>query len=226
MAEITKKIQTLRTQFGQEVGKIEKSQSLNEEFLYKPKIWWFPHLEWIGNFMKTRTDSTPLSAKVKNEPALRNKRVNEVFVDDADETANLEETQFEFEYETEDPVKVVEHPPLVKKQRTYLSPKVVRSQKDETSENIQTIQYTLINEDSNEVIQPSQNQASSNYVEFDHQSNPSHHVKCKRRSKAFGRYIAALMTEITDDRIFFELQKNITNAVHDANMKQLESGKS
>lgn len=38
MSDITKKIQTLRTQFGQEVNKIEKSQILGENLTYVPKV--------------------------------------------------------------------------------------------------------------------------------------------------------------------------------------------
>jgi len=46
--DITKKIQTLRTQFGQEVSKIEKSKCLGSDLVYRPKIWWFEQLSWIG----------------------------------------------------------------------------------------------------------------------------------------------------------------------------------
>lgn len=48
LLEINKKIQSLRTQFGQEVHKIEKSKALGNEFVYVPKIYWFKHFSFIG----------------------------------------------------------------------------------------------------------------------------------------------------------------------------------
>lgn len=179
--------------------------------------------------MKTRTGSTLLSSKVQ-QAKLRDKRaaskVEDVFSDETDDPENLNEAEFEFEYDTDIQEQDPFTQPQAKKQRTYLSPKVVRTHKEESSENIQTIQYTLINEDSNEVLQTSSNQNSSSFLELDAQADPKLQNKCKRRSKTFGKYIAALLTEITDDRIFFDLQRNITNAINDANTKQLNLGKS
>jgi hypothetical protein len=45
LEEISKKIQTLRTQFSQEFAKIEKSYALGDESLiYMPRVWWFPKM--------------------------------------------------------------------------------------------------------------------------------------------------------------------------------------
>lgn len=215
--EITKKIQTLRTQFGQEVNKIEKSQSLGEELIYKPKVWWFQHLEWIGNFMKTRSDPTPLSARAKRKSEHESSEPLFEFAEDVDDATENYTTEIELsdamEYETEP------DPPPPKKQKTYPAPKSIRaSQVIEKREGVRTIEYTLINEDSREEIveQLSKEGAEQN------QESDFKIEKYKRRSKAFGKYVSALLLDISDDKLFFELQKNITSCIHDACMKQSE----
>lgn len=225
MPEINRKIQTLRTQFGQEVNKIEKSQSLGDDLIYKPKIWWFSHLDWIGDFMKTRTDSTPLSVKAK--VAKSSETATELFEFD-DEVDDETETYATIEYETEE----IESPgePPVKKAKVYQKPKKVAqySSGKKESTDIETIEYTLINEDTSEA--PAQSLSEKNpaaeFVEF-HEADLHFSLdKCKRRSKTFGKYVSALMLEITDDRLFFELQRSITNSIHEANMKQHDLRKS
>lgn len=56
--EIIKKIQVLRTQFGQEVNKINKSRQYGEEYVYVPKIWWFTELCFLRDHMKSRPTPT------------------------------------------------------------------------------------------------------------------------------------------------------------------------
>ncbi|CRK99703.1 CLUMA_CG012975, isoform A [Clunio marinus] len=159
--EITKKIQTLRTQFGQEVSKIEKSKSLGDDLVYKPKIWWFTHLEWIGDFMKTRSDPTPLSAKTKIRNTEKLDETSDLFEfsDAIDDSAaySVEFGEAEMRDESE---------PSPKKPKTYQSTKI-------------------------KGIKP---------------ENPV--------------YIASLLTEITDDKTFFELQGNITNSIFEASKNQ------
>lgn len=207
------------------MNKIEKSTSLGEDLVYKPKIWWFAHLEWIGDFMKTRTDSTPLSARAK---IVRTEKANDEaelfeFEEEIDETGEQCFTAIEYsEYETE----AAEGEPSIKKQKTYQKPNRAATAKQEDS-GIRTIEYTLINEDTNEVVPEATEERVQQFVNFQesHADNlPTD--KYKRRSKAFGKYIAALLIEITDDKIFFELQRNITNSIHEAGINQNERKKS
>lgn len=50
--DILKKIQTMRTQFGQEYGKVRKAQSKGTE--YHPTIWWYQHLSFLRKHVKPR----------------------------------------------------------------------------------------------------------------------------------------------------------------------------
>lgn len=214
--EISKKIQTLRTQFGQEVNKIEKSQSLGEDLIYKPKVWWYKHLEWIGDFMKTRVDSTPLSVKAKAAQKVEVTPEEQLF-EFADEVDDLVEENYTTEYTiSEIDLENESSPPPAKKQKTYPPTKAVRvSQVAEKADNpeIRTIEYTVIDEETQEEIQPE-------LLSKDSQGDHLKVEKFKRRSKAFGKYVAALLIDITDDKIFFDLQKNITHHIHEACVKQ------
>lgn len=228
LPEIVRKIQTLRTQFGQEVNKIEKSQSLDEDLIYKPKIWWFSHLEWIGDFMKTRTDSTPLSVKAKGGAKVKPEETKLFeFADESDAAEEHFSTEIELsEYDTE-ATDFAE--PVLKKQKTYEAPKSSRdaqSLEKRDDSGIRTIEYTLINEDTTELVPSTCNKTTPRYVEYDMNIDSNQIEKHKRRSKAFGKFVAALLMDITDDNLFFNLQKNITSCIHDANLKQHELKKS
>ncbi|XP_063709744.1 uncharacterized protein LOC134838199 [Culicoides brevitarsis] len=52
--DIVKKLQVLRTQYGQELTKIRKSQGYGDEYTYAPRIWWFPELNFLRDYMKSR----------------------------------------------------------------------------------------------------------------------------------------------------------------------------
>ena len=87
---------------------------------------------------------------------------------------------------------------------------------------MRTIEYTLINEDTSEIIEDSTKEPEPQFVELDPVPEIKSTEKYKRRSKAFGKYIATLLMEITDDKLFFELQRNITNTIQDSSIKQTE----
>lgn len=235
LPEITKKIQTLRTQFGQEVNKIEKSQTLGEDLAYKPKIWWFQHLEWIGDFMKTRTDSTPLGAKITKVPKVEiSERIPLFEICEGDEIDDsVEHYTTEMEYsENEIDTETIEAEPEAKKQKTYQAPRscrtLVRGLRQDP--NTRTIEYTLINEDTNEAPTTLKAQPftpNQEFIEFHEEEIDQKNLdKCKRRSKTFGKFASALLMEITDDSIFFDLQSKITTSIHEAVIKQKNIKKS
>lgn len=208
--------------------------------IYRPKIWWYPHLDWIGNFMKTRTDATPLLEKVHQvSKVAKIEKPEEATVlfqfeeEEIDDSSNLQEhftTEIEYaeyEGETNEP-----SGPPAKKQKTYQAPKMIRaaqvSTENQDDAGVRTIEYTLINEDdTNEVVHAPIKKPVSQFVEF-HEADADAKLtdKLKRRSKGFGKYVAALMTEICDDNTFFELQRNIINSIQEASMKQQMSRKS
>lgn len=166
--------------------------------------------------MKTRTDSTPLSIKTKVARA-GNDQLFEFAEEVDDPTEQGSYTTIEYsEFDNDDP----DAEPAMKKQKTYQKPLRAATISDKQEENVRTIEYTLINDDTSEVAQLPEERAP-HFVEY-HESETSDRSmdKFKRRSKGFGKYISALLTEITDDRIFFELQSNITRSIHEACIKQ------
>lgn len=52
--DVNKKIQVLRTQYGQELTKIKKSEGYGKDYIYQPKIWWFKEMSFLKEFMKSR----------------------------------------------------------------------------------------------------------------------------------------------------------------------------
>lgn len=151
-------------------------------------------------------------------------------VDEVDNTLTETENeshqpQFTHEIEISEIEPEIQEPPA--KRKTYQAKPPVRSQlhaKQEKS-GVRTIEYTLINEDS---LQPetSKTEETSFIALHDESIVNINTDKYKRRNKTFGKYVAALLLEITDDEIFFDLQKNITNAIHDATKRQLAQRKS
>lgn len=77
--DILKKIQTMRTQFGQELGKVRRAQEKGGQ--YVPTVWWYSYLSFLRNHIKPRNGTL--------EPV-------------EDDTNNYQqEEEEEYEYETE-----------------------------------------------------------------------------------------------------------------------------
>lgn len=176
--------------------------------------------------MKTRTDKTPLSARAKT--AKTDKSTSELFEfdDEIDDTNEQCYATIELsEYEVQEAV--AESEPPEKKPRTFQKPIRNKLSTNKQEEGVRTIEYTLINEDTNtEVIPTATEERLPEYVEYQETEVAKASDKYKRRSKTFGKFIGALMQEITDDRIFFELQQNITKSIHEASVKQQGTKKS
>lgn len=160
--------------------------------------------------MKTRNDPTPLSkrASIAKPDDNEDTREEVVFhIENVSNAGNISATEIEFaEYDSND----MKSPPA-KKPKTYETKSKRDEREDEELET--TIEYTLINEDqgTNDTDNTKINLSCVKERNFD---------KNKRRSKAFGKYIATLLMEIDDDGIFFDLQSTITNAIHEASKKQ------
>lgn len=142
-------------------------------------------MEWIGDFMKTRTDSTPLSIKTKVARAGNDTLFEFAEVDDTPSEQGCYTTIEYSELDNEDP----DSEPALKKQKTYQKPiraaKVSGKQDDDS---IRTIEYTLFNEDTIEVA-PTEEQTAQ-FVEYHEAESAERSMnKFKRRSKGFGKYI-------------------------------------
>lgn len=201
--EVQKKIQTLRTQIGQEFTKIEKSRDLNDaSLIYSPKVWWYKHFEWIAYYMKSgRSDkATPLADKIK----MRKKSLDDsynLFNDDE------EEMEHQVEIEEED----VYNDPPSKRSRRILNASV-------KSDDNQTVEY-IIN-DHNEIFSETPLQAANTTTKI-LEIQPQHVIteRIQKRSKKFGKYVATLMEDITSDQAFFDTQTQILEIIKKSLLK-------
>jgi len=172
----------------------------------------------LGDFMKTRTDPAPLSDTIKS---ICKSEEGDTFVDD-----ELDDSE-EYYVVEED----LDEEPLAKKQKVYQNPKVIKASVEQFSaipnnkrdeHETRTIEYTLINEDTSEVVPTP---LTKQYVDIDDFELEEKQDRNKRRSKAFGKYIAALMLPL-NDQLFFEAQRDITTIIHEASMKQVKTKRS
>lgn len=204
----------MRTQFGQEVSKMEKT--MNTDHIYIPKVWWFKHFTWIAEFMKTRSDQTPMSEIIRlaitsNSKADKSSEI--ILLNQVDASENL--TDFDEEFDS---------PPRKVQKTIKAKTRSEMTSKDSSSalpQHIETIEYTLIDEDQNETL--ISEKSKSQFMEYQCERNLK---KNKRRSKAFGKYISALLIDIDNDEIFFDLQNNITKLIQEAAMRQQNLTKS
>lgn len=229
---------------------MEKSKQLNDPILiYKSRLYWYKNFEWIAQFMKMRSDpTTPLAAKLMSlkendeksestEPTQFYEIVEhsrDIFDEDSenDEIRDNNEDSNEDHNDVENNLQGDDSSPPNKKKKCFYPPttfiKLQKSEKDDKQS--RTIEY-IINEES-ELI-PNTTRASSNsaanntnaqqYVEY----NSTHHKvvdlkKVKRRSRAFGKFVGSLMTEITEDKLFFETQSEILKIIENASTKNSE----
>lgn len=184
---------------------------------YYPKVWWFKHFTWISEFMKTRSDQTPMSEIIKsyNEKNQTNAKGEKSAPTASTPIVLLNQTdapesqtdEIEFEEEFDSPPRKMQ-----KTTRTRLRSEL---SKDNATPHYETIEYTLIDEDHNETL--TSEKSKSQFIEY---QTDRHLKKIKRRSKAFGKYVTALLLDIESDEIYFELQNNLIKLIQDAAMKQ------
>lgn len=206
--DVIKKIQILRTQYGQEINKIEKSKSLGDELMYTPKIWWFKNLSFIAKFMKMRSVQS-VSLKLDQQKSYNQDSNNE------------EETLFEIVEATdniieEDLEQSDEQTP--KKRRIEFSSSITNSSLNRISEP-RTIEY-IINEETSELI-PNEQLNNVSITESDRKTLNCERLK--RKSKAFGKYVGCLMREFNDDKLFFEAQTEILKVIEKTALKFVQN---
>lgn len=108
---------------------------------------------------------------------------------------------------------IIQEPEPKRPRRSF--PKIVKSNSN-ISPQTQTIQYII-----------SQEETIDNITSNDHQmleiqptsSSNTDNERYKKRSKGFGKYVASLMQDIKDDKVFFETQSEILRIIEQATFK-------
>lgn len=208
--DVTKKIQSLRTQYGQEQSKIEKSKLLDSPTMeYVPTIWWFNELDFIKNFMKKRSDSIVQTIK-KDEQEYNDQ---EFIIAD-----------FVIEEESEPPHKKLKKMAPIKKpnnSRIDDDDDEYEASMNEEDSTSQTIQFTLVND--NELTESTSiKQQSTHVLDMSTVSQSNKDKIRSKRNKGLGKFVSSAMTGIMDDILFFKAQKDILNIIYEAQIKQIE----
>lgn len=192
--DIIKKIQVLRTQYGQEVTKIKKSRKYGDEYVYAPKIWWFPELNFLKDYMKSR----PTSAKLKDEAV-------------SDEEESVVQPEFVATPTTSSGSKRIrlseENITIVDRTGTPLTDTTHNSSKNTSNK------YVIYENDSFENDQEHQSE-----IIVEPYTKPTE----VKRHEEIGKFVAAQMATIKDDILFYQTQHEILTVINKANLKQLE----
>lgn len=163
--------------------------------MYVPKVWWYPKLEWVTEFMKSRNDpATPLSSRLEKSSKLSQSSYD-LYNDEEDGKIEVEDEE---------------------RYKLSLS-SVPRIRKPQT----RTIQYIISNDDTAETIAPQE----AEIVEVQQHSqsdSDKDNERFKKRSKHFGKYVASLMQDLKDDTIFFETQTEILQLIQRATLKKYQ----
>ncbi|XP_050083327.1 uncharacterized protein LOC126569949 [Anopheles aquasalis] len=240
-ADVLRKIQTLRTQFGQEISKVRRSSTQGKS--YSPTAWWFKGLSFLQQHIKHRSSSpidSDSSWKQEGDSnsfnvSIIRKGLNESEVE-YDQSMD-QEYEGEVHYEInaiEDVknVKTLELKPVAAnasmlkqrmKTRSSIGSTSYRYQ-EEASQSAQTLDQQVDNTESNSVgtiislpmvkQQPAQNETvnSNFYTEV---------FMANERYKATGNFIASQMACIKDDLLFYETQMELLNIAQKGVLRQL-----
>jgi hypothetical protein len=199
--EVLKKIQTLRTQYGQELGKKEKKEG------YKPTIYWFEPLGFLKKYMKKRNTIDGYTVQsIKQDQSETSKSGNDK------EYFELEEISIAENSEYSPPTK---RGRLVKEQES-LNEGIFPDQE------LETIEYTVIDSQQSDAIpSASRKPISTQFVEITAQPTNIKEHRAKKRAKGLGKFVQTLMSEIVDEKLFFETQQKVLGTIYEAQMKQI-----
>lgn len=234
-ADILKKIQTMRTQFGQEYGKVRRSLAKGIE--YVPTVWWYQQLSFLRKHIKPRSikeemeefqdqEDDYLSTSQTNDEEYENYTTEEAF--------ELENSEIVYEIQSSPPGKGPKEEAKIYRQRDSTA-----SGKEEIIYEI-TNSNTVIPKRKLEVINSGEPNAKQQRKDNSHDqsatSSPHGEANVKRaevfeitvepdRSKCFGQFVASQIAAVKDDFLFYSTQMEVLNVINKAQLKQLQMDK-
>ncbi|XP_052868993.1 uncharacterized protein LOC128274737 [Anopheles cruzii] len=242
--DVLRKIQTLRTQFGQETSKSRRLTQSGK--MYQPTAWWFKGLSFLQNHIKHRSSSPVDSDSSWKQEVDNNSSINVSIVRNANNDAELSNIEYdhsmdldydrEIHYEInaiEDikNVKTLEVKPVImaSSSSAALQRHKMKTQSrcgsqehyyQEPSQSPQPTEYTTAFQTSNmqEQSVAKQELISGNTV--------TEIVVVSERCKSLGNFIASQMACIKDDYLFYEAQMEMLNIMNRGVLRQLAIDKS
>ncbi|XP_065078166.1 uncharacterized protein LOC135701329 [Ochlerotatus camptorhynchus] len=238
--DILKKIQTMRTQFGQEYGKVRKAQAKGTE--YVPTIWWYQHLSFLRKHIKPRAikeemdelqepDDDYMSMSQNTDVEYENYTTEEAY--------ELESSEIVYEIQSSPSGKGSKEEAKIYRQRDLgNSTPINGSGKEEIIYEI-TNSNTIVPKRKIEVIsaeEPSAKQQRKDSIHDQSTSSFSPGGTAKRaevfeitvepdRSKSFGQFVASQIAAVKDDYLFYSTQMEVLNVINKAQLKQLQMDK-
>ncbi|XP_058454520.1 uncharacterized protein LOC131432329 [Malaya genurostris] len=233
--DILKKIQTMRTQFGQELSKTRKMQ--NKGVSYTPTVWWYKHLVFLRNHIRPRAldddDDYNVSISQKQDGDYEsytgddscdyeNEGHSEI-VYEIQSTPSSKGSKAEFSSETK-LFRKVENTPATQ----------LNGSKDEVIYEI-TQGNTLVPKRKIDVFSPEDStpkHARTETTAEDHlsvsQVNTGRKVEMielavdSDRCRSLGHFVSSQMALIKDDFLFYSTQMEVLNIINGAHLKQLQ----
>ncbi|XP_035774479.1 uncharacterized protein LOC118457213 [Anopheles albimanus] len=236
-ADVLRKIQTLRTQFGQEIAKARRSSSQGKS--YNPTAWWFKGLSFLQHHIKHRSSSpvdSDSSWKQEGDSnsfnvSIIRKGMNESEVEYDHSMDQEYEGEVHYEINAIEDAKNVKtlevkpvalNPSMLKhKMKTRSSGTSSYRYQEDASQSVQPMDQHVDNTESNSTIislpvvkqQPAQNETANNFYTEVFVAN--------ERYKATGNFIASQMACIRDDLLFYETQMELLNIAQKGVLRQL-----
>lgn len=221
--EILRKIQSMRTQFGQELSKIKRQQSKGVS--YAPTVWWYNYLSFLRIHIRPRSaidDEYKLTDSQRSEADYENYN---------DESYDYDES--EIVYEIQSPLKVKGN----KAELINDSKLQNGNDKDEIIYEI-TEANTVIPKRKHDLTLTEEQSAKHLRSEatFDGtsvQSNSGGECSAGRKSEiceiaveddrchSLGKFVASQMAAIKDDYLFYATQMDVLNVINKAQLNQL-----
>uniref|UniRef100_A0A182RYP3 MADF domain-containing protein n=1 Tax=Anopheles funestus TaxID=62324 RepID=A0A182RYP3_ANOFN len=245
MKDVVRKIQTLRTQFGQELTKARR-HTLNGS-VYHPTVWWYQGLSFLQNHIKHRSfDPNPGMGDMdswKSEPDDNSSFKVSIVRNGTSESPNnldYENSTDELEYETEvhyeinsvdmKDIKTVELKPIIpssslakKRESRYEDRedrKIVRTSQIVRNDHIERSHSPVAEQDQS-------SEQSATLMELKtvnsfpgNELMPSSATTSERHS-SLGNFVGSQMGSIKDDYLYYETQMEILNIMNRGILRQL-----
>ncbi|XP_055543493.1 uncharacterized protein LOC129729039 [Wyeomyia smithii] len=224
--DILRKIQSMRTQFGQELSKLKRKQSNGQR--YVPTVWWYNYLSFLKIHIKPRSavEEDEIKLSISHQPS-------------EGEFESYTEESLDFDGESEIIYEIQSAPKgTVIKTDSSDSKLQNGSDKEEviyeiTQANTVVPKRKLDLSTSEELRSPKQPHIESGIDESSVQSNSGADCSAGRKSEvcevavdgdrchSLGRFVTSQMASIRDDYLFYATQMDVLNIINKAQLKQL-----
>lgn len=240
-SDILKKIQTMRTQFGQEFSKVRKAQSKGNK--YVPSVWWYDYLAFLQKHIKPRT------CNIRDEITDHSQETEDGYMSSNQTTEDYESYTAEEQYDDNESEIVyeiqgsptnglkTEHGSETKyiRRRDYANLPVTGNEEvvyEITNGNTVVPKRKLDLLRSPIAAEPeTKQQRTDTVVSTSSPKGAASGIVVQEitvepdRCKSFGLFVASQIATVKDDMLFYSTQMEVLNVINKAQLKQLQMDK-